>query len=153
SYYDHETYPAWVNRFRTNNIYVTGSETHIFSPTVVNTARLSFSKTQLIENFDAPGLTSLQIIPGEYAASVSPGGGITAGGGGGGDTPGALYQNIYTISDDVFWTKGEHAFKFGTLVNLYTLSYHNKFTTNGTVSFGGATPTNLWEGIYSSLSG
>jgi len=151
-YFDHETYPQWQDHFRTDNLYATGSETHILSPTVLNTARFSFSRTLLIENFDAPALTSLDIIPGEYAASVSPGGGITAGGGGGGDTPGAVFQNLYTISDDIFWTKGKHAFKFGTLINNYTLSYQNKFTTNGTITFSGATPTNLWEGVYSALS-
>jgi hypothetical protein len=159
-YYDHESYPQWIDRFRTDNMYGTVSETHIFSPAILNTARVSFSRTLLIENFSAPTLTSQFVIPGtSYPASVSPGlslpaplGTITAGGGGGGDTPGAVFQNLTTVSDDVFWSKGKHAFKFGALVNKYTLSYHNQFTTNGTVSFPNSSSANIWTGNYSSLS-
>src|SRR5262249_363801 len=28
-------------------------------------------------------------------------------------------QQIYTISDDMFWTRGSHALKFGTLINHF----------------------------------
>ena len=30
-----------------------------------------------------------------------------------------LVQNVYTLSDDVNWTRGKHSFKFGTLLNRW----------------------------------
>jgi hypothetical protein len=153
-YFDHETYPQWQDHYRTDNLYATVSETHIFSPAVLNTARVSFSRTLLIENFTAPALTSQFVIPGtSYPASVGPGiASISGGGGGGGDTPGAVFQNLFTVSDDVFWSKGKHAFKFGTLINKYTDSYHNQFEANGTLSFPNSTTANIWTGNYSSMT-
>ncbi len=153
-YFDHETYPQWQDHYRTDNLYATLSETHIFSPSVLNTARMSFSRTLLIENFTAPALTSQFVIPGtSYPASVGPGiASISAGGGGGGDTPGAVFQNLTTLSDDIFWSKGKHAFKFGALVNHYEDSYHNQFETNGTITFPNSTTANIWTGNYSSLT-
>jgi len=40
--------------------------------------------------------------------------------------PGYLIQNLLSLGDDVFWTKGKHAFKIGFLVNHYDdPSYNN----------------------------
>ncbi len=33
-------------------------------------------------------------------------------------------QNIYTASDDIFYTKGRHALKFGMLFNRYNAPAH-----------------------------
>lgn len=105
------------------NQYITLSETHIFSPTILNTARLSFSRTH-------PTSGGTDATLGPSVIGNLPMGNI----GIGGQTstngtyvtletanpiPGQQLQNIYTFSDDVNWTRGKHAFKFGTLINRY----------------------------------
>lgn len=105
------------------NQYITLSENHIFSPTVLNTARLSFSRTHP---------TSVGVVPNPGPAVIGnfPMGNIGIGGGTstngtyvsletGVPIPSEQLQNIYTFSDDVNWTRGKHSFKFGTLINRW----------------------------------
>ena len=116
--------------------FISLAENHIFSATLLNTARVSLSRTNLAAN---PIFPSFFVGP-QYsfvAGQVYPGvsvGGVTAFNTVG-NTPFALLQNIYTLSDDVYYTKGHHAFKFGGLVNRfenYDLITAKKF---GSLSF------------------
>ncbi len=105
------------------NQYITLSETHIFSPSVLNTARLSFSRTH-------PSTVGVDATPGPSVIGNRPMGNIGIGGGTSTNgtyvsletvstIPGQQLQNIYTFSDDVNWTRGKHSFKFGTLLNRW----------------------------------
>jgi len=105
------------------NQYITLSETHIFSPSVLNTARLSFSRTH-------PSTVGVDATPGPSVIGNFPMGNIGIGGGTSTNgtyvsletvstIPGQQLQNIYTFSDDVNWTRGKHSFKFGTLLNRW----------------------------------
>jgi outer membrane receptor protein involved in Fe transport len=105
------------------NQYITLSETHIFSPTILNTARLSFSRTH-------PTSGGTDATPGPSVIGNFPMGNIGIGGGTSTNgsyvsletvnpIPGEQLQNIYTFGDDVNWTRGKHSFKFGTLINRY----------------------------------
>jgi len=105
------------------NQYITLSETHIFSPTILNTARLSFSRTH-------PTSGGTDATPGPSVIGNLPMGNIGIGGGTSTNgsyvsletvnpIPGQQLQNIYTFGDDVSWTRGKHSFKFGTLINRY----------------------------------
>jgi len=105
------------------NQYITLSETHIFSPSVLNTARLSFSRTH-------PSTVGVDATTGPSIIGSFPMGNIGIGGGTSTNgtyvsletvstIPGEQLQNIYTFSDDVNWTHGKHSFKFGTLLNRF----------------------------------
>ena len=112
-----------VSQQNNRNQYITLSENHIFSPTVLNTARLSFSRTH-------PTTVGVDATPGPSVIGNFPMGNIGIGGGTSTNgtyvsletvstIPGEQLQNIYTLSDDVNWTRGKHSFKFGTLLNRW----------------------------------
>jgi Carboxypeptidase regulatory-like domain/TonB dependent receptor len=98
--------------------YTTIGENHIISPTVLNSARFSYSRSNLngttIDSVTGPGLSFLPGIP---LGTISISGGLT--GNFGPDPAGhpINIQNVFSLGDDVFWTKGKHALKFGTLIN------------------------------------
>jgi hypothetical protein len=105
------------------NQYITLSESHIFSPSVLNTARLSFSRTH-------PTTVGVDATPGPSLIGNFPMGNVGIGGGTSTNgtyvsletitqIPAQQLQNIYTFSDDVNWTRGKHSFKFGTLLNRW----------------------------------
>jgi carboxypeptidase family protein/TonB-dependent receptor-like protein len=106
------------------NQYITLSETHIFSPSVLNTARLSFSRTHPTSAGVVPN-AGPSIIGNFAMGNIGIGGGTSTNGTyvsletGGSTIPAEQLQNIYTFSDDVNWTRGKHSFKFGTLLNRW----------------------------------
>ena len=124
-------------------------ETHVFSPTLLNTARFGYSR--------AGYFFTGEPTPGTPAASV-PGFllGRSGGRGGGGrkrgvesagaDRPGGKQQrqqsdiarNLYTYEDRVSWTHGAHQFSFG--------AWFQQFQSNETIAlsqYGQATFTSL----------
>jgi hypothetical protein len=135
-------YPQWYSIGRSRNQFFTIGENHIFSPTVLNSFRLSFSRTFYIGDvgannvsdlnpdfalIDAPGSQCFattnpdciwSYIPGKLNGGISPGSGVTALAF---NTTFPSYhpQNVWTLGDDVFVTHGKHAFKFGTLMNNF----------------------------------
>src|SRR4029077_7565300 len=105
------------------NQWITLAENHTFSPTVLNTARASFSRTNRItsiNNVGLPGGTGPPIVTGFNTGVVdmnsAAGGTYTEFGSVNAAPTTFAIQNIYTLSDDVIWTHGKHAFKFGTLL-------------------------------------
>lgn len=105
------------------NQYITLSENHIFSPTVLNTARLSFSRTHPTSG-GTDATAGPSVIGNFPMGNIGIGGGTSTSGSyvtleTANPIPGQQLQNIYTFSDDVNWTRGKHAFKFGTLINRY----------------------------------
>ena len=123
----------WSNRAQ----YVTLSESHVFSPRLLNTARLSFSRTMLTVNSVLPGIgcpdnCGRSLVAGRPFGILGPGyaSGISTD-----ISPGFHDQNIGTISDDIFWTKGKHAFKFGALINKYGRGIQEEYLLNGDCVF------------------
>ncbi|HWF37123.1 MAG TPA: TonB-dependent receptor, partial [Candidatus Acidoferrales bacterium] len=106
--------------------YLTLAENHVFSANLLNSARLSYSRSNLngttIDSLTGPGLS---FLPGVPLGTISISGGLT--GNFGPDPAGhpINIQNIVSLGDDVFWTKGKHALKFGTLIN-YEQQYVNE---------------------------
>ena len=45
-------------------------------------------------------------------------------------------QNIYTLSDDISWTRGKHAFKFGTLINRWNEGVESSAGVDGQLQYG-----------------
>ena len=126
--------------------FLTLSESHIFSPTVVNNARFSFTRATLqnisTASVNTPGLPDYSNAALGAFPMVSTGQPFVGGFGAPGwsDGPGFPFQsqdqNIYTLSDDVFWTRGKHSFKFGTMLNHYTQPMDLEIFKNGTFSSG-----------------
>src|ERR1700680_2272331 len=124
------------------NQWITLAENHTFSPTVLNTARFSFSRTHntnTLANSGLPGGTGTQIVPGFSTGIVD-----MSGSGGGGYTEFGSFnaapttfslQNIYTLSDDVNWTRGKHAFKVGILLNRYNQGDQATNSFNGQLQY------------------
>ena len=136
------------------NQFLTLGETHIVSPTVLNTARVSFART----NFSAQNLYSAAFTADNIPSFVPAGlpmGGISITGGYTGMGPNTGYptfhvQNIYTASDDVFYTKGRHALKFGLLFNRYNSGSRHTKLAQGTVAFSSL--ANFMEGYYNTYT-
>lgn len=123
------------------------SETHIFSPTVLNTARFGWSRFFVIaQNWDAGLNLPTQLgIPGvEVAGSPSSDGlpvmtfsGATSIGDAG-NSPTQIGTNNYQWDDNLNLVRGKHSFDIG--FELVRLQY-NMFQTaaeHGSVSFGNA---------------
>ncbi|MSO21393.1 MAG: TonB-dependent receptor [Acidobacteria bacterium] len=108
------------------------SETHIFSSTLLNTFRYSYSRTYL--NSFRPTETGPQfdLSPGLGLGSIQVAGVSNVG-------QSTLLttglQNVFTWSDDLFYTKGPHSFKFGTLINRYQPYLVTGSDARGTVAF------------------
>jgi Carboxypeptidase regulatory-like domain/TonB dependent receptor-like, beta-barrel len=124
-------FPGFITDRFSKNQYVTGSQSHVFSPTVVNTFRFSSSKTR-------NSLTSPTIQGAQYELVPGKGLGVfnLSGLGEFGPRPSApLVQNqtVYSFSDDLFYTRAAHSLKFGTLINRY-----DQYNVSGASSVGQA---------------
>lgn len=132
--------------FRTSqgarNQWITLAENHIFSPTVLNAARFSFSRTfstTLLNNVGLPGGLGPQIVAGEPTGVVDMNGAATGTYtefGSNNAAPTTFFmQNVYTLGDDLNWTHGKHAFKFGALLNRWNESSQTTSSFHGQIQF------------------
>jgi len=127
-------FPQWASTGQSRDQFLTLSENHIFTPALLNSARISFARTHFSETptypIPTPGLPSF--VAGQPMGTLAVTGlsqlGNTA------FTPYHL-QNIYTFGDDLFYTKGKHALKFGTLMNRYNQSVANTITIAGQLTY------------------
>ena len=123
-----DSFPAVHNTLASRSQYLTLSENHIFSPALINTFRASYSRTVFVTDSVSSGNTPF--LTGRTAGSMDVGG-VTTNTYGPQSTTGYVKQNIITWSDDIFWTKGKHALKVGTLINRYGQGIQHNFDTNG----------------------
>jgi hypothetical protein len=113
------------------NQFFTLAENHIFTASVVNSARASFSREPLVltNQILDPRLNLPQyvLVPGNNLGMGSLGPGGVSAIGDGQLSPREEFLNLYTFADDVNWNRGKHSFKFGGIVNHYA----EKFLTHG----------------------
>ena len=120
--------------------FATVSESHIFSPSLLNTFRVSFSR--ITQKNEAGGQKLLgeefwfvRGVP-DFAAGLPI---ITIGGltGWGPQTPAPnpYVKDTWTFSDDLFYTRGRHALKFGTLINRYKYQLEDNARLRGEARF------------------
>ncbi len=155
--YDGST-PVLAISFPGPNLYPTKlggvNWVHIFSPTLINSVHVGFTRTIWAQNFptDPTGLFGTsgnqkvgisfpnQAYDGYTYQGIN--GGITAGG-----NPvygGGLIDNTYSYMDDLTWQHGKHTFTFGT----QSLRYQNNYPTAnnngylGILSYSGAFTSN-----------
>ncbi len=170
-------YPQFYNIGPSRNQYVTIGENHIFTPTVLNSLRLGFSRTNYVNHFGTPNTPlnpnfQLQdaancgqpgaaacvwsFVPGLFTGGFTPGSGITAL-----VPPGTFpnyhIQNDTTVADDVFYTKDKHSMKFGVLFNRWNDPDLQSKSVFGVITFNnlynaGAAPTGFVTGIPTSIN-
>ena len=147
-----ETDPLNFPQFRTDRFsrssFATLSEDHVFSPALLSTFRLSFSRTHPV-NPSPSGIIGPQysFVPGMEIGSLNIGGVATLGPN---VAPTNFKQNIFTWSDDIFYTRGRHSLKFGTLINHYQQYLLTFVNSVGTVTF--ANVNNFLQGLTSQYS-
>ncbi len=105
--------------FRT---FATLEETHIFSPTLLNSARIGFSRDAVLNAAPVSAINplasdpSLAAIPGRFAAQVRVTGLTNFTGGVNGNSNNLTYYNSFQGYDDIVLTRGTHSLKFGAVV-------------------------------------
>ena len=127
-------YAYIVDSQATRYQYSTLSETHVFSPTFLSTARFSYSRSKfLTTSRDGISGPQFSFAPGQEIGTVTVAGlsGINP------DTAPDIdaTQNIFTWSDDLFYTRGRNSLKFGALINHYQQYLLYDLNKTGIVSF------------------
>lgn len=121
-------FPGFLTDSTSRNQYLTGEFKSILSPTLLNTARVSFSRTRA-DNLDiTPIPQSLWLFEG--AAGM---GGIAINNGptrlgGNPPNPNGSLRNVLQTNEDMFLTRGNHGLKFGAMFNR---DWSGLFSSNG----------------------
>ena len=128
------TFPQFHTTSASRYQFGTLSENHVFSASLLNTFRFSFSRTN-IHSATPSGIIGPQVsfFPGLEIGNISIAG--LAPFGGSAVHPSAGKQNIFSYSDDLFYTRGRHSLKFGTLINHYQQFMVINSFLRGQVSF------------------
>jgi hypothetical protein len=115
-------------------------ETHVFSPTLLNTVRFGFSRNHAISNTSDPidplaGDTSLGSVPGRPAPFLIVPTWSNFYGGVGGFPNFVIGWNSFQLYDDAFLTRGTHTFKFGFAFERMQSNNFMHFSENGRFVF------------------
>jgi hypothetical protein len=122
-------------------------ETHVFSPTLLNTARVGFSRANYFFTGEptpgtpaatiSPFLTGLPfvgaVVVGGSAAS-NPAAQIALAGSNNGSNLN-LHRNLFTYEDQGAWTKGRHQFKFGAWFQRFQSNENIALSQYGQATF------------------
>jgi hypothetical protein len=151
-------YPLYNILLDGRNHFFTLSENHIFTPVLLNTARLSLSRVPFSIDKVAINPAGVDLADSTHSfANGFPTGGIIVFANGfsselgptGGNNRTEI-QNVFTASDDVYYTRGRHALKFGVLYNRYGMAFtagsQATNSTAGEVAFGNNAA--LLRGVY-----
>jgi len=130
-------FPGYETHAETRNRFLTLSENHIFSPAVVSTTRLSYSRPDAHYTADHPPqlLTDprYNFLPGEAMGIVSIGGVTDMGPSA--NFPRAFAGKDYTASNDTNVSAGRSSWKFGVRVNRAQQFVQQAFSRGGQASF------------------
>jgi hypothetical protein len=146
------TFPQWSSEGGSRDQFFTLAENHIFSPSLLNTVRVSFARTNFYTTpvYNEPA--NLPTFVAGQPLGVLTVTGLSQLGNTGNFTPFHI-QNIYTFGDDLNYTRGKHSFKFGTLINRYNQAVANSSLTAGNVAYGSFTDfVNAIPSSYSSAN-
>jgi hypothetical protein len=118
--------------------YVTAEWKHIFSPTVLNTARLGFNRSRRASDANL-GHPELRLIPGEdrwffnMSTQVTGGTASLASLGAGGFS--TFAWNSFQYADDLHYTQGNHSLRFGVNIDRVQHNFTNATFAGGRYSF------------------
>ena len=116
-------------------------ENHVFSPTLVNTARFGYNRSHGINGgivgaiTPVAGDTTLGVRPGIAAPIINLGGVVTNTNSVGSASQNLLVSNSFQFYDDAFLTKGKHSFKFGVAVERIQFNAATRQRPNGQFNF------------------
>jgi Carboxypeptidase regulatory-like domain/TonB dependent receptor len=128
-------YPQFPRNFISTNQFFTGEYRHVFTPRVLATSRLGFSRTRIGQNVSAN--TSRPV--GEFVPGRGIMGDIDVGGlrrfGPQSSANLRLVQNVFSLQTDVVRAAGGHVLKAGGLVERYQDNMVNPTFSLGIYSF------------------
>jgi hypothetical protein len=146
---DRLKFPQFHDKFLSVMSYTSIGETHIFSPSLVNSARISYSRNDQGGDiaYDQTKFPTLfaGLPMGNLTVGALDANGLSAG------EPEHVLMNFYTIGDDVNFIHGRHSMKFGTLLNQVQIGDDNPGTAAGAINF--PTIIDLLRGTPDSISG
>ncbi|MBI4446826.1 MAG: TonB-dependent receptor [Acidobacteria bacterium] len=126
-------FPGFTDALQSRSQYATLSETHLFSSNLLNTFRFSYSRTNMLANSQGVKAPEFAMIPDRQMGNLIVGG-LSDMGPDPGTTTG-VKQNIFTWSDDVFYTRGDHSLKFGVVINRFQMYSETGLVKNGYIVF------------------
>ena len=120
------------------------SETHLFTPTLVNEFRVGYnrinshrlqlnSNKDIASQFGFPGVPFTPINGGLPSITFSDG---TVGVGSSTFLPSVEKQNSYVFTDNLTWIRGRHSMKFGTEVRFEQFTIFQPAASRGDMNFG-----------------
>ncbi len=128
-------YPQFPRTFVSRNQFFTGEYREVLSPSTLNTARLSFSRTRIGQEVEAN--TSQPLAPFVPGRSIM--GDIDIGGlkrfGPQSSVDVRLVQNVFSFQDDLVHVRGRHVLKAGGLVEHYQDNMVNPTFSLGIYAF------------------
>jgi hypothetical protein len=126
----------------TNRQIATLEYTHIFSPTLVNSARIGYSRDGVLNQDTIAAINpladdpSLAAWPAQSAAQVTVPGLTAFNGGVKGNSHFVFGWNSFQGYDDAFWTHGAHSLKFGGAVERMDANSFSSGELRGSFVFG-----------------
>jgi hypothetical protein len=137
-------------------------ETHVFSPSWLNTARVGFSRADYFFTGEpTPGTPAASVsgfLPGLQVGAVVVGGSAAsnpaaqialAGSNNGSNLD--LHRNLFTYEDQVAWTKGRHQVKFGAWFQRFQSNENIALSQYGQATFPSLTA--FLGGSFNAISG
>ncbi len=120
------------------NQYITIEETKTVSPTFLNTAHLSYARSNIL--VDTVYNPALNIIPGSgFAGTIDVAGLSNLGGA---DTSSEVLDR-YTLRDQISWVKGRNSIEAGLEVSLHQLNVSIPIINGGAVVYESLTAIGL----------
>ncbi len=121
--------------------YFTIAENHIFSSALLNSGSFSFSRSRVLDSTPSSSNPYGKLLNGPKYSCITGQPicvfNISAVANFGDGSVGAINntQGIYSVGDDLFWTKGGHGLKFGTLINHYNQYANQGVGQKGAITF------------------
>ena len=143
------SYPGFLQPWTQRSQYITLSESHIFSPALLNSGSFSFSRANAVLARQNPGYNGPTCLAGNSAVCGLSGRPVTSLSFGPGGSPIVQLQNVFGWSDDLIWTKGKHALKFGALIDYWQQGISNTAKAAGLWNFSNF--QGFLQGNYSSI--
>jgi hypothetical protein len=123
-------------RFNTGRDHIlTIEQTHVFSPTLLNSLRYGFNRRLRLTgpaNPNPNGL-SFSLIPGASLGQIRVGGIGAMGNSGRAEAD--LVNNVFQLTESLTWSKGHHSLKFGADLARIQLNDTLQIDQNGTITF------------------
>ncbi|MGH9784940.1 MAG: hypothetical protein ACRD88_12235, partial [Terriglobia bacterium] len=127
-------YPQFTRLPVSRNTFVTVAETHTFNPLLLGTFRFSVAKPRFdIDTVSGISGPQVSLVPGQEIGTINIGN--VTGFGPDNTTPSLQNQSTYAWSGDLFYNRGRHSLKFGTLIGYNRLFVEVQLGGRGTVSF------------------